>query len=97
MALPWESKTSAKVYILVRVVGGICLRSGGYELKEVFGSDPFDSPARPVAAARSIAGQPALEQGAARLSPKSFLPPARRKLRSFPNAGIDPTLHSSTS
>jgi len=44
-----------------------------------------------VAAARSIAGQPALEQG--RTATANLPHPARRKLRSLSNAGIDPTLH----
>ena len=88
MALPLGIENKRQVYILAALLA-VIVCAGGYELKGSFGGAP--TPARPVAAARSIAGQPALEPGrAAATNPSSSGSPEAQKLS---NADIDPTLH----
>ena len=88
MALPLGIENKRQVYILAALVAVIvCV--GAYELKGSFSGAP--TPARPVAAAKSIAAQPALEPGrAAGTSPSASGSQEAQKLS---NADIDPTLH----
>jgi hypothetical protein len=87
MALPLGIENKRQVYILVALMGVIvCV--GGYELKGSFSSAP--TPARPVAAARSIT-QPALEQG--RTAAANSSASGSQEAQKLSNAGIDPTLH----
>jgi len=88
MALPLGIENKRQVYILAALLA-VIVCAGGYELKGSFSSAP--TPARPVAAARSITGQPALEPGrASAAKPSSSAAPEAEKLS---NADIDPTLH----
>jgi hypothetical protein len=88
MALPLGIENKRQVYILAALLT-VIVCAGGYELKGSFSSAP--TPARPVAAARSIAGQPALEPGRTPVArPSSSAAPEAEKLS---NADIDPTLH----
>jgi hypothetical protein len=87
MALPLGIENKRQVYILVALVAVIvCV--GAYELKGSFSGAP--TPARPVAAARSITAPTALEQGrTAATNPSASSAPEAQKLS---NADIDPTL-----
>jgi len=88
MALPLGMENKRQVYILGALLL-VIVCAGGYELKGSFSAAP--TPARPVAAARSIAGQPASEPGRAPAArPSSSAGPEAEKLS---NADIDPTLH----
>lgn len=88
MALPLGIENKRQVYILAALLTVIvCV--GGYELKGSFSGAP--TPARPVAAARPVAGQPALEPGrTATANPSASGAQEAQKLS---NADIDPTLH----
>jgi len=88
MALPLGIENKRQVYILAALLAVIvCV--GAYELKGSFSGAP--TPARPVAAARSITGQPALEPGrTAAANPQAS---GSKEAQKLSNAGIDPTLH----
>ncbi|MGA2834283.1 MAG: hypothetical protein ABSE55_14530 [Terracidiphilus sp.] len=88
MALPLGIENKRQVYILVVLVAVIvCV--GVYELKGSFSGAP--TPARPVAAARSITAQPALEQG--RTPATNSSASGSSEAQKLSNADIDPTLH----
>jgi hypothetical protein len=88
MDLPLGIENKRQVYILVSLVAVIvCV--GAYELKGSFSGAP--TPARPVAAANSLAADPALEsrRTPAAISSSTVAPEAQK----LSNADIDPTLH----
>ena len=88
MALPLGIENKRQVYILAALLA-VIVCAGGYELKGSFSGAP--TPARPVAAAKTIAGQPAVMTGrTAATNPSAS---GSKEAQKLSNAGIDPTLH----
>jgi hypothetical protein len=87
MPLPLGIENKRQVYILAALLA-VIVCAGGYELKGSFSGAPTS--ARPVAAAGSIAGQPALGPGRTAANPSTS---GSKEAQKLSNAGIDPTLH----